>query len=115
MRVNSIYHGIKCDCCDFKDDSIQFEDYPEWLNKPCPKCGANLLTQADFDTTQKLARMIDNINSGTGFVGFVARVLNSRFFHLFKRESVSVRANFNGTGKVSYEVLSIGEVENETD
>lgn len=33
--------GIKCDNkdCDFKDMSVSYEDYPKWINKPCPKCG----------------------------------------------------------------------------
>jgi hypothetical protein len=44
--------GIKCDAegCNFRDDSVKMEDYKLWLNKPCPLCGANLLTQADYDT-----------------------------------------------------------------
>jgi len=43
--------GIKCDNpdCDFVDDSVTWDDYDktvsEWLNRPCPKCGTNLLTQ----------------------------------------------------------------------
>ena len=39
--------GIKCDnpSCDFRDESIPVEDYKNWLNKPCPICGSNLLTK----------------------------------------------------------------------
>lgn len=38
--------GIQCDNedCDFVDDTASFEEYEKWLNKPCPKCGYNLLT-----------------------------------------------------------------------
>lgn len=48
--------GIICDNkeCDFEDESVQFDDYPNWLNKPCPKCGENLLTQEDLNTVKML-------------------------------------------------------------
>jgi len=47
-------NGIKCDSpsCDYKDNSFKwngFETMREFLNKPCPKCGANLFTQADYE------------------------------------------------------------------
>lgn len=54
--------GIKCDACDFMDKNIEVEDYKNWLNKPCPKCGANLLTQADFDNVQFLIKTTNLIN-----------------------------------------------------
>lgn len=39
--------GIKCDNpnCDYINKDVEFKDYKKWINKPCPKCGANLLTQ----------------------------------------------------------------------
>jgi len=42
--------GIKCDNqdCDYRNESVTLEDYENWLNKPCPKCGQNLLTEADY-------------------------------------------------------------------
>ncbi len=49
--------GIQCDAegCDYSTDEGAWGDTPEeikatsetYLNKPCPKCGAPLLTQAD--------------------------------------------------------------------
>lgn len=56
--------GIKCDTpeCDFNDTTVEYKDYPQWLNKPCPKCGANLLTQADYDNVQKLFETIELLN-----------------------------------------------------
>lgn len=43
--------GIKCDNaqCDYRDDSVKFDEYPQWVNKPCPECGENLLTQENYD------------------------------------------------------------------
>jgi hypothetical protein len=37
--------GINCDHCEYKNDDVAFEEYPSWLNKPCPDCGATLLTE----------------------------------------------------------------------
>jgi hypothetical protein len=55
--------GIKCDNCDYRDDTVLFVDYPKWVNKPCPKCGENLLTQKDYDDCLKLTDAVDLANS----------------------------------------------------
>ena len=57
--------GLKCDNpdCDYNDDTIPFEDYEKYINKPCPKCGENLLTQEDYDETMDLMGAMDMINS----------------------------------------------------
>lgn len=56
--------GIKCDNaeCDYRDDSVTVEDYPEWLDRPCPKCGSNLLTKADLDLVKAIMATADLIN-----------------------------------------------------
>ena len=38
------------------------EDYKDWLNKPCPKCGMNLLTQEDYDNVMMLMSLINSMN-----------------------------------------------------
>lgn len=57
--------GIKCDNpnCDYKDESVKFEDFEEWLNKPCPECGWNLLTNEDFENIKDLFTIINHVNS----------------------------------------------------
>lgn len=54
--MNLVGGGLKCDnpSCNFVDMSIAIEDYDKWLNAPCPKCGANLLTQEDLDTVKMI-------------------------------------------------------------
>lgn len=54
-------YGLKCDNpeCDYKDDSIKFKQYEEYINYPCPKCGSPLLTQADYDTTMNIVRTVE--------------------------------------------------------
>lgn len=41
--------GLECDSCDWKDITIPVAEYPQWIDKACPKCGANVLTQKDHD------------------------------------------------------------------
>lgn len=57
--------GIVCDNpdCDYKDVTVKMEDYPDWVNKPCPKCGENLLTQEDYDAVLQLTRLADFVNT----------------------------------------------------
>jgi hypothetical protein len=57
--------GIKCDApgCDYhQDDEPVNEGFREWLNRPCPKCGANLLTQADLDATERMLKYVSAVN-----------------------------------------------------
>lgn len=54
--------GIKCDHCKFNDPSVSADDYPEYVNKPCPDCGNVLLTQADFDLYRELVGLSDMVN-----------------------------------------------------
>lgn len=54
--------GIKCDTCNWRDETVKFEDYPKWLNKPCPVCGANLLTEADLKSVKRLIRLTKLFN-----------------------------------------------------
>lgn len=84
--------GIKCDNCDFKDTSVRFEDYNEWLNKPCPKCGANLLTWEDFISTKALILAVDIINKIFPKVEDYA-------------EEKVVAIEMNGTGKIEFKEI----------
>jgi len=60
MRIESkiplVVQGIQCDNpqCTFKEENIPFEDYAEWLERPCPECGEILLTEEDFNTLKLL-------------------------------------------------------------
>lgn len=58
MELN--IYGLKCDnpSCDYQDNSIKLEQYEEYINYPCPKCNAPLLTQADYDTTMMIIQSV---------------------------------------------------------
>lgn len=57
--------GIVCDneSCDYEAMGVTFEQYPEWVNKPCPKCGDNLLTEEDYQDAVDFRATIEAINS----------------------------------------------------
>lgn len=59
------HSGIKCDNekCDYRDDDVKYEDYENWLNKLCPKCGENLLTQEDLENSVRLHTILNAIGS----------------------------------------------------
>lgn len=58
MDTIATFSGLKCDntACDWKDDSIAFEDYPKHINGCCPKCNEIILTQKEYDTCVKVVK-----------------------------------------------------------
>ena len=62
--ITSIGGGLKCDNpdCDFSDMSIPTSKYKEYINCPCPKCGANLLTKADYRASKIINGLVRVIN-----------------------------------------------------
>lgn len=59
--------GLQCDNpnCDWTDVTVKFDDYRDWLNKPCPKCGDNVLTDEDYANAELLRKGIDRVNAMT--------------------------------------------------
>jgi len=55
--------GIKCDYCKYKNSNVHMNDYDKWLNKPCPTCSNNLLTQLDYEMVKQLVSLIGIQNS----------------------------------------------------
>ena len=84
--------GLKCDnpTCNYKDMTIDVKDYEQYIDSPCPKCEANLLTKKDCKETQRMLKMV--------------KVLN-KIFPKRQDDSAdnSMKVNMNGTGKVEFE------------
>jgi hypothetical protein len=82
--------GIKCDNkdCDYVNEDVSVSDYEKWLNKPCPKCGSNLLTQEDYEATMALI--------------IATKVLNDVIPKAKDDEKMAtVSVEMNGTGNIS--------------
>jgi len=105
--------GIKCDApeCDYHDANAVFDiDNPEeWLDRPCPKCGASLLTQEDLNTIIASRKMMDAINEMAERMGLVPDDSE-----VDESDMVAVTMDYNGTGKpdVSVEIKE-GNKDNE--
>ena len=91
MEIN--IGGIQCDAkdCTYEDDSVKVENYESYLNKPCPNCGANLLTQADLDTVNILMEVTNDP---------VIEAME-KMFKALGDEEVTVECRMNGTGKLT--------------
>ena len=89
--VNTSISGIKCDAdgCDYRDDDVAVEQYNEWLNKPCPMCGANLLTEEDLAVVNAFTTITNEVNSLMESLGIESPS---------DAERKVVRVELNGTG-----------------
>jgi len=57
--------GIKCDTkhCNYRDDNVKFEEYRQWINKPCPICNSNLLTINDYNSCVRMKNIVKIITA----------------------------------------------------
>ena len=64
-NMSLVSSGLKCDnpTCDWVDETIKIPEYKDWLNKPCPKCGENVLTEEDFENVKTMLLTASIINS----------------------------------------------------
>jgi ssDNA-binding Zn-finger/Zn-ribbon topoisomerase 1 len=85
--------GIKCDHCNYQEPDVEFKDYDKWLNKPCPKCGENLLTKADLESLKMLVQATNAVNKL--FTDGSNEDQNS------SQEQIKVPVEMNGTGKIN--------------
>ena len=61
--------GLICDNknCDYVDKTVLHTDnLANFINKQCPKCNENLLTQQDYELNQKALEVIACINKNYG-------------------------------------------------
>lgn len=95
-NMNLVGGGLKCDnqSCDFVDISIAIEDYDKWLNAPCPKCGANLLTQEDLDAVKMIIVLSKLVQA-------------SEYENKGIDGEATLHFNFDGTGNVEMSIEQI--------
>lgn len=90
MKCEVNISGIQCDNpnCDYVDYNVSVDQYPEYVNRPCPKCGVNLLTEQDYQVVQVLLRAQKLISK----IPFGNNAKTSQF-----------RVQTNGTGMINVE------------
>jgi hypothetical protein len=64
-RIQVSSGGLQCDnpACDWTDPTVKVEEYKDWLNAPCPKCGENVLTKEDLTNTLMMRSIVSMINA----------------------------------------------------
>lgn len=94
--IRTEIRGIKCDTkgCDYADMDVPVEDYPQWVNKPCPNCGGNLLTEADYQTVKFVLSLADTMNA------FIPKVSDTA-------EDGRISVKLDGSGKVDVEMTEV--------
>lgn len=85
--------GIKCDNknCNYKNENVRYGEFDAWLNKPCPKCGQNLLTEADFKSMKYLIKI----------TAFLNKILPKP---KEEEEMITVDVEMDGTGSIEFKV-----------
>jgi len=88
--------GLQCDAkgCDYKDTEISGDEYENMIEAPCPKCGASLLTQEDFNSIQNMLAMEEQINE----LGIVAAP---------GEPIIKASLKMDGSGSVGFENVEI--------
>lgn len=85
--------GLKCDNpnCDYVNEFVPPDDYKNWINCLCPKCGENLLTEKDYKSFKRLL--------------FVIKIINKIGKYLPKSDKkVKMQVSYDGTGTPSFNV-----------
>ena len=103
--IRSNISGIKCDNpeCSYRDDEVKYEDYIHWLNKPCPECGSNLLTEADYNIVLKMVKAVNFINRLVTMV--TPPFMRKKAKPLEEMDKLTrVTVELNGTGKATVEI-----------
>ena len=93
---------IVCDneACDYKikneggDFNVETKQY---INMPCPKCGENLLTQEDYDMSERVRKTINWVNRWFGWLGYFSKKKNitKSKVHVHNGVHVEVEKNHN--------------------
>jgi hypothetical protein len=63
--------GLKCDYCDYRDDSVPYSAYQKSIGKPCPKCGENLLTQQEFEKCERILKRVSRFEKVLSVTKFI--------------------------------------------
>ena len=68
IKLTDLY--LLCDACGHRDLVDGY--HADLIGRPCPKCGADMLTQKDYDDTLKLLEGIALLNGLFGASGLEA-------------------------------------------
>ena len=95
--MNIKISGLKCDNpeCDYRDDTVNFEEYESRIDSSCPDCGENLLTQEDYEKAFRTIKYVLYFNK----IRNIMRWTNPKhYFRLLfgdRRKIQSIKFDYN--------------------
>lgn len=100
-HIEAEISGLKCDTvdCDYRDNSIQAADYESYVNAPCPKCGASLLTPDDYAIVKHTLLVTEFINGLSD--DRLSELIDMPVDEMTSTETGILSMELDGTGEVS--------------
>ena len=92
MEIN--ISGLNCDNCNYKDPTIKFEQYKEYIGEKCPICEHSLLTQEDYDKCVRLYSCVEKINKVENILKWFNPFHYLRLFFGDKRKMSTITYDF---------------------
>lgn len=86
--------GLKCDYCDYRDESVQFSEYQESINKPCPECGQSLLTEKEYNNCLAMYKRVEHFKKAINILKWLNPFHYWRLIFGDKREITTVSGEF---------------------
>lgn len=101
--VKTTAFGIKCDTlsCDWADWTVASRDYKSWVDVPCPKCSASLMTPANYKSFVIMQGVIMSIN----IIAFPILVVRRLLGYKEKHTHVHVDSKPDGSVKFNEQTM----------
>ncbi len=110
QETSALISGIKCDNpkCNYTDPLVKYEEYPEYVNKPCPECGSNLLTEQDYEMCKTMIE--DPFKAMMSLMMNEDLSVNADGINLDSGEDVTALVKLNLNGEYAGPELTIEEL-----
>lgn len=100
MQKNTMeISGLQCDKpgCDYEEEGVPFSEYKDRIGEPCPECGTNLLTQADYNSCVKMMNFIEIFNKITRVTRWINPIFYWRLVYGDKRKCFNYTREWDGS------------------
>jgi hypothetical protein len=86
--------GLKCDLCEYRNNSILFSDYINHINSECPKCKNILLTHEEYNECLLYYKIINFINIILNIFKWISPMYYYNLISNKKSEESSIKMDF---------------------
>jgi hypothetical protein len=82
--------AINCHECGYRDENVQFEQYPEYINKECPVCKSNLMTHEEYTQCKNILRAAFLYNILVFPIHFVKYIFSKEYRNSFFSQTIKL-------------------------